>query len=148
MLIFAQIVNSIIFLAIAGLHFYWAIGAFFGKKMVEATSVLPETNGKPLFVPSAFATLVVAIGLLIFAKISSYSIIDFLNFTAVNKYGNLAIAIIFFLRAIGDFKYVGFFKKKINGSKITSSFAQNDTKYYSPLCLFIAAMAIVIYLNQ
>lgn len=143
MLIFAQICNTIIFFAIAGLHFYWAIGAFFGKKMAGASSVLPETNGKPLFIPSAFATFVVALGLLLFAKISSFGIIDFLNYSTAIKYGNLVIAIIFFLRAIGDFKYVGFFKKNI-----TSNFAKNDTQFYSPLCLFISVMAIVIYLYQ
>ena len=36
-------------------------------------------------------------------------------------------------RAIGDFKYVGFFKR-VRGSK----FARMDTLVYSPLCLLLA----------
>lgn len=38
----------------------------------------------------------------------------------------------FIVRAIGDFKYVGFFKKIYN-----SSFASLDTRYFSPLILVL-----------
>ncbi|KRE83053.1 hypothetical protein ASG89_13045 [Paenibacillus sp. Soil766] len=37
------------------------------------------------------------------------------------------------LRAIGDFKYLGFFKKVKH-----TSFSYYDTRFYSPLCLFLA----------
>jgi hypothetical protein len=46
------------------------------------------------------------------------------------------IAAVFALRAIGDFRYVGFFKR-IRDSK----FARLDTLAYSPLC---AALAVLI----
>jgi hypothetical protein len=39
-----------------------------------------------------------------------------------------------FARAIGEFKYVGFFKR-VRGSR----FARRDTLLYSPLCLWLAA---------
>jgi hypothetical protein len=139
----AQIINTIIFLAISGLHFYWAIGAILGKKMVGALAVLPEMEGKPLFVPGAFATFIVAFGLFLFAKISSFGLIDVISFkyfSPIIPYGNLAIFLIFMLRAIGDFRYVGFFKKNK-----TSKFAINDSKYYSPLCLLISILAFIIY---
>ena len=55
-------------------------------------------------------------------------------------YGNLAIGIIMLIRAVGDFKYVGFFKK-IKGT----IFAQNDTHFYSPLCLLISINALYLY---
>lgn len=142
----AQIINTTIFLAISALHFYWAFGSLLGKKIKSSESVLPEVNGKSVFIPSTFATFVVAFGLLFFAKISSFGLIkDFgLNhFSPIIPYGNLTIAIIFLVRAIGDFKMVGF-SKKIKGTK----FAKNDSKYYSPLCLLISVLAFVIFLNH
>ncbi|PTT14637.1 DUF3995 domain-containing protein, partial [Flavobacterium sp. HMWF030] len=49
------------------------------------------------------------------------------------------IIFIFILRAIGDFNYVGFFKKHRN-----SEFALKDTKYYSPLCLLIGVLTLLV----
>lgn len=51
------------------------------------------------------------------------------------------IAIIFLLRAMGDFNYVGFFKKVRE-----TDFAINDSKYYSPLCLGLGLLGIAIEL--
>lgn len=141
----AQIINTTIFLAISALHFYWAFGSLFGKKIKSSESVLPEVNGKSAFIPSTFATFVVAFGLLFFAKISSFGLIEGFGLKQISPivpYGNLAISIIFFVRAIGDFKMVGFFKK-IKGTK----FAENDSKYYSPLCALISVLAFVIFWN-
>jgi Protein of unknown function (DUF3995) len=139
----AQIINTTIFLAISALHFYWAFGSLFGKKIKSSESVLPEVNGKRAFIPSTFATFVVAFGLLFFAKISSFGLIEGFGFQYISPiipYGNLAISAIFLVRAIGDFRMVGF-SKKIKGTK----FANNDSKYYSPLCLMISILAFVIY---
>jgi hypothetical protein len=53
------------------------------------------------------------------------------------------IPAIFLIRAIGDFKYVGFTKKVKS-----STFAELDTKFFSPLCLVIAALGFAIeFLN-
>jgi Protein of unknown function (DUF3995) len=142
----AQIINTIIFLSISALHFYWAFGSLFGKKIKSAESVLPEINGKPAFIPSTFATFVVAIGLLFFANISSFGLVEgfgLKHFSPIISYGNLAISFIFLVRAIGDFNLVGFYKK-IKRTK----FAENDSKYYSPLCLLISVVAFVIYWNM
>lgn len=38
------------------------------------------------------------------------------------------------LRGVGEFRYVGLFKR-VKGSR----FARNDTRFYSPLCLMLAA---------
>ena len=48
--------------------------------------------------------------------------------------GTSLIATAFTLRAVGEFKYVGFFKR-IRGTQ----FARMDTRFYSPLCLGVAA---------
>ncbi|WP_281635816.1 DUF3995 domain-containing protein [Flavobacterium marginilacus] len=45
------------------------------------------------------------------------------------------------MRAIGDFNYVGFFKK-IKLAK----FGKNDTKYFSPLCLIIGILTLILEL--
>ena len=45
-----------------------------------------------------------------------------------------ALAAIFALRAVGDFRLVGFFKRRSE-----SAFARWDTRLYSPLCALLAA---------
>ncbi|MBN3819698.1 DUF3995 domain-containing protein, partial [Paraburkholderia sp. Se-20369] len=50
--------------------------------------------------------------------------------------GTVVLALIFAVRAVGDFRYVGFFKR-IRGSR----FARLDTLCYSPLC---AALSLSI----
>ena len=50
-----------------------------------------------------------------------------------------AVPVVFLLRAIGDFKFVGIFKKIK-----TSTLARLDTKIYSPLCLKISISGIII----
>ena len=89
------------------------------------------------------AGLVIAVGLLFFALITVGNIGLFDKYISEKyfHYGTLIIAVIFLLRAIGDFKYIGFFKK-IKETK----FAINDTKIYAPLCLFIAIVSLIIYI--
>ena len=45
---------------------------------------------------------------------------------------------LFFLRAIGEFRYVGFFKRVRD-----TAFAKADTRFYSPLCVFIAVLSLL-----
>ncbi len=59
----------------------------------------------------------------------------------IMNYGGWIIPIIFLLRAMGEFKYVGFFKKVKN-----TEFGKLDTKYFSPLCLVIGILGIIIQL--
>jgi hypothetical protein len=135
-------INTIIFLLIAAIHIYWAFGGKWG-----ANAVIPTQNdGQLSFKPDMIATLVVATGLLLMALVTVSNSIYF-NFNHwIDKkyifYGNWAVTAIFFLRAIGDFRYIGFTKRIKD-----SAFAINDTKFYSPLCLVIACIsfAIVIF---
>lgn len=134
------ITNTIIFLLIAGIHFYWAFGGRWG-----ANAVLPtQMNGKNAFNPSTLATMTVAFGLLVLAFITLNNI-AILYYWIDKKYicyGNWVITAIFYLRAIGDFHYVGF-TKQIKGS----AFATNDTKFYSPLCFVIASISLAIAIS-
>lgn len=130
--IFLQITSLLlltIFVFLSGLHIYWAMG---GKRW--ASVVVPEIKGKPQLSPGVAITLVVAIGLLGFGVLAF--LLGFnggLETTPAFLYAGWVAAGIFLIRAIGDFRYVGFFK-----SMKDSGFARNDTRIYSPLCLFLA----------
>lgn len=140
MLNFFTILNITIFILLSALHFYWAFGGTAGKDVVIPT----YGNGRYLFVPSIEITITVALGMLFFAAVNLahrhwlFSGID-LEYT---RYGVLIIAFIFLLRGIGDFRYIGLSKRHKE-----SPFAKMDTKYYSPLCLFIAVIHLIAFLE-
>ncbi len=119
--------------AILGLfHVAWAAGAR------KATGVIPEVAGKPAFAPGPVVTLLVAATLfgcaLLIAALAGWVALPLP--TALLRWANLALALAFFARAIGDFRLVGIFKK-VRGTP----FARLDSRYYSPLCLVIAIAA-------
>lgn len=131
-------INAFIFFALALLHFYWANGGKWG--IDKAVPVAP--SGEKVLKPSALASIVVAIGLSLMAIVHLNNARLFsidLQFP-VNKIATLAIALIFLLRSIGDFKWVGLFKKVRD-----TEFGRSDTKYFIPLCLFLSLSAFLIY---
>ena len=135
-------INVLIFIAIALLHFYWAFGGNWGME-----DAIPDQFKNKFFDPkfklvNTLATFAVAIGLLAFAAItaSNSPTIDFGLKPELIKIGTVIIAGIFLFRAIGDFRIVGFFKKEKTGG-----FAEKDSKIYSPLCLFIGVISLLIY---
>lgn len=132
----------LIFLFISSLHFYWAIG---GKWASDAVLPTKDNSDTKVLNPSILPTLIVAFGLLgfgLFILVMS-GLIAFYLPQWLHKYGLWIIAGIFILRAIGDFNYVGFFKK----IKLTK-FGKNDTKYFSPLCLIIGILTIILEVNK
>lgn len=137
MTILIGIILSVIFISISVLHFYWAIGGRWSFLAVVPT----KETGEKIMNPSAFSSLVVAIGLLAFAVL----ILIKINLITINipmwlyNYGCWILALIFIARAIGDFKYVGFFKKIKD-----TEFGKADTKYFSPLCLCIGVLCILL----
>lgn len=136
-----SILLFLIFLFLSSIHVYWGFGGKWGK---DAAIPAKENNSKVIS-PGPLPTFIVALGLLafgVFILIKS----KFLNVPIshlIEKPGLWFIAILFLLRAIGEFKYVGIFKKIRH-----TEFAQNDTKYYTPLCLVIAILTIVLELNN
>ena len=128
---FPILILTIILLVIALLHFYWMLGGKWGFEQ----SLPIKTNGEFLFIPGKLASGLVGVALtgmvyFVFLKIQNQESDIWLY-----QYGVYLLGTIFFLRAIGDFKYVGFFKKIKD-----TSFAKNDTYYYSPLCLLIGIL--------
>ena len=107
--------TAAVFALLAMLHFYWAVGGQTGK-----IAAIPEHDGIPVFRPSRAGTAGVGLVLLGAAAIV-------LMHLEVLLAGGAAVLM---LRAIGDFRLVGFFKR-VRGT----AFARADTLLYSPLCL-------------
>ncbi|MEP7164803.1 MAG: DUF3995 domain-containing protein [Ferruginibacter sp.] len=128
-----------IFLFLSGIHFYWGMGGKWG-----ASGAIPsKVKGQNVLNPKMLDCILVGIGLLCFGIfILIKSNILYINLPAwLLNNGLLAISFIFFARAIGEFKYVGFFKKIRD-----TNFGRLDTKYFSPLCLIIGILSIIMLL--
>jgi Protein of unknown function (DUF3995) len=113
-------------------HLYWAVGGEWGKG-----AAIPEHEGKPVWRPSSLGTGLVALGLFMMAALLLMRIGWLGVYTGANpvRMGLWLMAAIFLVRAIGDFRYVGFFKR-VRGTR----FARLDTLAYSPLCLILALL--------
>jgi len=106
--------------------------------------VIPFTGegGKPTINPGFLGTLVVALILL------SFSLFYFNNAFGYYQLASYQIAgwiipSIFFIRAVGEFKYVGFFKR-VRGTE----FSKMDTVLFSPLCLLVAVLGFWLQLTS
>ncbi len=126
-----------IFILLSVIHFHWAFGGKYGFEQVLPTN----EQGQKMLNPGKFDSAIVGLGLMIFGSfylLQSGLIVWVLLVWAIS-YGGWIIPSIFLLRAIGDFKYVGFFKKIKE-----TSFGRRDTRIYSPLCSMIAIVGFVI----
>ena len=121
---------SLAFVGLALWHVRMAVAPSSGE-----SGAVPSVSGKPLFVPSARATLAVAVVLLLFACLvaAMAGFVDVGFPRRMLSWLCYALALGLLARAIGEFKYLGFFKR-IRGSR----FARLDTWVYSPLCLLLA----------
>ncbi len=120
-------VVAAIFGALGALHILWALGVRTGSG-----AVLPERDGVPLMTPGPFVTLVVAAllltaGLLVLTRVGLGPARLSASLSTTGVWG---VAVVMIARAVGDFRYVGFFKR-VRGTR----FAAWDTRVYSPLTL-------------
>ncbi|RQR65828.1 DUF3995 domain-containing protein [Burkholderia sp. Bp9126] len=117
---------------LALVHLYWACGGRLGKR-----AAIPERDGEPVLRPSRAGTFAVAVALAVSACVVAARA-GWLPapHSGALAAGTIVLALIFAVRAVGDFRYVGFFKR-IRGSR----FARLDTLCYSPLC---AALSLSI----
>lgn len=122
-----------IFLTLALWHVFHALVPSSGAG--ESTAV-PTVGGRPVFSPSRTATLVVATALFAFAGLvaATAGIVSLPVSPVLLHWLSYALAAGLLARAVGEFKYVGFFKR-VRGTR----FATLDTFVYSPLCLLLAA---------
>ncbi|MEP2059012.1 MAG: DUF3995 domain-containing protein [Maribacter litoralis] len=131
----------IIFLILSCIHFYWSTGGSIGY----ISSLPTDENGNVLLAPSSIDCIIVATILLLFAFVYTFTLDHskpkIFNYLII--FGQWGIPIIFLIRAIGEFKYVGFFKEVT-----TTEFAQMDTLLFSPLCLGIGCVGIFLALKN
>lgn len=125
------VILSTIYILIGLLHFYWLFGGKFGFE----NSIPTKQSGEIVLNPKVIDFISVGIGLILFGLyyvlLLTQVDLRFPNWLMISV--GWVIPTIFFIRAIGDFNYVGFFKK-VKGT----SFAKADTKFFSVLCLFLA----------
>jgi Protein of unknown function (DUF3995) len=133
--VIAGAVASIILAMLGAIHVYWAAGGAAGK-----SSSIPTQGGKQIFAPTPLTTSLVAVGLFAMAALNAAKI-GWITMPAISRFiraGLWLTAAIFLLRAIGDFRYVGFFKRHRD-----SRFARFDTLLYSPLCFLLASLIAI-----
>lgn len=134
-----SIILFLTFLVLGGFHFYWLSGGTVGLE-----KAIPTREGKPnsLAIPP-IATLIVALiltsfGLLYLLK---SGLVALALPSWITSFSDWFIPSIFIIRAIGEFNYVGIFKKVKN-----TTFAAADTQIFIPLCLCIGVMGFLIQL--
>jgi len=120
--------------ALSAVHGYWAFGGRLARNAaVPERPVAPEdARTVRAFEPSPLATLLVAGALALVAALVCLraGLIGKENTHGSLKWSLRVVASAFLLRAIGDFRLVGFFKRPQR-----TLFARLDTALYSPLCL-------------
>ena len=121
-----------ILLVVAALHVYWASGGEYGKG-----AVIPERNNQPVLIPGPTVTYLVAGGLTFAALVIAMraGLIPSAAFGSIPRLAAWGLAGVFAARAVGDFRYVGFFKR-IRDTR----FSRLDTAFYSPLCCLLALL--------
>jgi len=133
-------VVATVFGVLSLVHVYWALGGRTGKG-----AAVPQVSSRPAFVPSAFATFFVAVGLAACALLvaaTAHLVVSPLSGSWL-KWLCLALALGLLARAVGDFRLVGFFKR-IRGS----AFARLDTLLYAPLCLLLSVAVFYVATSE
>ena len=129
------LVASAVLALLAALHVYWGLG---GKTAFVAA--IPTVGGRPQLHPGPLACFVVAAllltaALLVAAQAAWRGVLP----GVVTRWGTAGAGVVFLLRAVGDFRLVGMFKR-VRGTR----FATLDDRVYSPLCLALAAACLLV----
>jgi len=133
-----SIILCVVFLALSAIHFRWLSGDSSGFE-----GVVPTRDGEPLFRPGRGSTLLVAVALAFAAVVSIWrGFCPRVGLAWIPQLGIWVLAAVFALRAIGDFRYIGIFKR-VRGTR----FARNDSLFFSPLCLGISGLAVWLALG-
>ncbi len=122
---------------IAALHIYWAAGGRWG-----ASAAVPEVGGVSAFKPGRAATSTVALLLLTAATLLLWRA-GFFSVGAIPSWvprvGCCGVSGVFALRAVGDFRLFGLFRRPS-----PSRFARLDRRLYTPLCLLLAILSALV----
>ena len=135
---FLMLINTLIFTVLALWHFYWAFGGVLGINYAipAFNKTVPDQKETFLFQPRASITFIIGIVLLLMGMSEWLP-------REISIWSDLILMVLFLARAMGDFNYVGLFKKIK-----TTTFSHADTYIFVPLCLFLAMThAILLWLN-
>jgi hypothetical protein len=122
---------ALILTAIALLHFYWGVGGTWA-----ASAALPKhPDGRVVFTPGTGPCFAVtgAVGAVAYLCLARVGIVPAGGMAPHLRAGLLMVSGVFAFRSIGDFRYVGFFRK-IRGT----DFSRLDRFYYTPLCVILS----------
>lgn len=136
-----SLILAITFIILALIHFNWS----FGGKWGFDKSLPANEKGEIILHPRKIDCAIVGFGLTgfgLFYLLQSGFIALALPDWLMNIIAWI-IPTIFILRAIGEFKYVGFFKKIKN-----TEFGKLDSKLFSPLCFIIGVLGMLIQLMK
>ena len=124
---------------IAAVHLYWAAGGTTWK-----AGAISSRGGVPVLSPGPLSTSLVGVALLGMAVVvgSMAGLLPPFLPVGLLRGASAVLALVFAARAVGEFRYVGFFKR-VRGSV----FAGRDTFLYSPLCLLLAALIAFVALG-
>jgi hypothetical protein len=131
--------GALVLAMLGGVHIYWASGGRLGTD-----AVIPERDGRRLLTPSPAVTLLVGALLLAGSAclLARVGVFGRGRLPGLTEWGTRIMAAVFVLRAIGDFRYVGFFKR-FAGTR----FAFWDTRLYSPLCVLLFLSCVTALLS-
>ncbi len=132
-----SIILSLLFFGLAAMHFYWG----FGGQWAFANSLPTNEQGIRILNPKTIDSIIVGSGLLLFGIFYLF-LGDIIKIKVAIWFKSIVtwlIPLIFIFRAVGDFKYIGFFKEIK-----TTEFANLDTIFYSPLCLVIGLIGFIL----
>jgi hypothetical protein len=140
-------VLAAVFAAIAAVHVYWAARGASAASVDAATvggAVPVRADGTPLFTPGPLATLAVAVLLAAAAVVvlGRAGVVAPVAPAILYRAGTWVLGCVLLLRAIGDFRYVGIFRRERH-----SRFAAMDTVLYTPLCALLAAGVFYLAAN-
>jgi len=106
----------------------------------HTVTIPTDLNGRKLFRPGALTIFSVAIMLLFFALVNLCLILPVLPMPVKYiRFPLMGIALMFLLRAVGDFNYLGF-TKRFN----KTLFAKLDYALISPLCLILGISHLIV----
>ncbi len=125
------VITTAVFLGLTALHVYWALG---GRRGTDG--VIPTIDGRRALHPPPLGTLIVAVALAVAAALAlgSTGILNSVAPAWLIRGGLVGLSLVFGLRAIGDFRLVGF-TKRVKDTR----FARLDTLVFAPLCMGLAA---------
>lgn len=124
---------------IAAVHFYWGL-----RSMDGATVLVPELDGRPVYSPRNTDFLDVTAALLLACVVVAArgELVRSPLPPAWITAGTYAVGAALLARAVGDFRYVGFFKR-VRGT----AFAEWDTRLFSPVSLLLGLATVWVASN-